>query len=127
MSTEQDTIIKIYIKKTKLIEKHNKLYYDKDNPSVSDEEYDKLKKEVLELENKNSFLKKYSLISSDVGYKPSVKFKKIKHKKSMLSLANAFNFNDMIEFKKKIQNFLNNKKISIFFSAEPKLMESLLP
>ena len=121
MSTEQDTIIKIYIKKTKLIEKHNKLYYDKDNPSVSDEEYDKLKKEVLELENKNSFLKKYSLISSDVGYKPSVKFKKIKHKKSMLSLANAFNFNDMIEFKKKIQNFLNNKKISIFFSAEPKI------
>ena len=58
MSTEQDTIIKIYIKKTKLIEKYNKLYYDKDNPSVSDEEYDKLKKKVLELENKNSFLKK---------------------------------------------------------------------
>ena len=41
---------KNYLKKIKLIKKYNKYYYDKNNPSVSDEEYDLLKREILDLE-----------------------------------------------------------------------------
>ena len=49
---KKDDIIKYYLKKKKLLNKHNKLYYDKDSPVVNDELYDDLKKEVAELEKK---------------------------------------------------------------------------
>ena len=48
-------IIKNYQKKIKLIKKYNKLYYNNDAPKVSDAEYDKLKKEIIEIEEKNNF------------------------------------------------------------------------
>ena len=57
-----------------------------------------------------------------MGYKPSGKFKKIKHKIPMLSLSNAFSENNIVDFLKKIKNFLklsNDCKIEI--SAEPKI------
>ena len=71
--------------------KHNKFYFERDNPKISDAEYDTLKKEIIDLENKISFLKDYSSISSMIGSKPSNKFKKIDHLKPMLSLSNVFN------------------------------------
>ena len=43
-------IKKNYLKKTKLLNKYNKFYYDKNNPAVNDQEYDQLKKDVLEIE-----------------------------------------------------------------------------
>ena len=52
MSKKEDNIIKNYLKKIKLIEKYNKLYYDQDSPAVSDQQYDELKKEIIELEKK---------------------------------------------------------------------------
>ena len=45
---------KDYLKKIKLINKYNKFYYDKNNPLTSDKEYDKLKKNILEIEKKKS-------------------------------------------------------------------------
>ena len=75
---KKDDIIKYYLKKKKLLNKHNKLYYDKDSPVVNDELYDDLKKEVAELEKKNIYLRKYSPTSNSVGFKPSSKFTKIK-------------------------------------------------
>ena len=44
MSKKEDEIFKNYLKKIKLIQKYNKFYYDHDSPSVSDQEYDELKK-----------------------------------------------------------------------------------
>ena len=49
-----------YQKKINLINKFNKLYYDKSQPAVTDEDYDKLKNEILHLEAKYSFLKSES-------------------------------------------------------------------
>jgi len=46
-----------YNKKIKLLINYNKNYYDLSKPLVSDKEYDDLKKSILSLENKNSFLK----------------------------------------------------------------------
>ncbi len=121
MSSSEDSIIKNYLNKIKLIEKYNKFYYDKDAPIIPDHEYDKLKKEILELEIKYLFLKKYGSITKKVGFKPSSKFNKIKHAKQMLSLANAFNNKDIVDFEKKINNYLNNKNLDFTFSTEPKI------
>ena len=113
-------IISKYKKKINLLKKHNKLYFTKDNPEITDFQYDDLKKEILELEKKNNFLKKLNL-NQIVGSPPSNKFKKIKHLKPMLSLANAFDKNDMKDFLSKINNFLNNKNKDIEFFVEPKI------
>ena len=79
-----------YIKKINLINKFNKFYYDNNNPSVSDQEYDKLKDKILELEKNYKFLKSNKSPSKVVGFKPSKNFQKIAHRAPMLSLANAF-------------------------------------
>ncbi|OUV60228.1 MAG: DNA ligase (NAD(+)) LigA [Candidatus Pelagibacter sp. TMED128] len=115
------TIIDRYKKKIKLLNKHNKLYFNNDNPEISDSEYDNLKKEINDLEKNNIFLKKLKLNRTLVGSPPSNKFKKVKHLKPMLSLSNAFKKEDMKDFLKKINNFLNTKDNNIELSSEPKI------
>ena len=94
-------IIKNYNYKLKELLNHNKLYYDKSKPIISDSKYDKLKYDILELENKYKFLKNNKSPDKVVGYKPSRSFEKYKHKVPMLSLSNAFSENDLINFEKK--------------------------
>ena len=115
-------INKNYLKKIQLIKKYNEFYYNKNSSIISDYEFDILKKEVLELEKKYSFLTNKSSPSLTVGFKPSKNFKKVKHKIPMLSLGNAFNKEDLLNFEKKIFNFLSLKESSeIEYSAEPKI------
>jgi len=115
-------IEKEYLEKINLIIRFNKNYYDLSSPLVSDDIYDKLKKEILNLEKKYSFLKNKRSPSKIVGFKPSKIFKKLSHKIPMLSLANAFTEEDLINFEKKIINFLSLKKdFQITYSAEPKI------
>ena len=116
LMTSHNKIELLYKKKFKDLIKHNNLYYNNDAPIISDFEYDKIKKEVIELEKKYPFLKK-----SIVGAKPTNKFKKIEHLSPMLSLANAFNFEDMKDFLKKINNFLNQKNMNLDLFCEPKI------
>ena len=116
----KDQIIKIYKSKIKEFNKHNKLYYDKSNPKISDSDYDDLKKEIYSLENRHDFLKNSKSPSNSVGFKPSKSFEKYKHKVPMLSLSNAFDKDDLINFEKKIFNYLN-KNINIEYSVEPKI------
>ena len=111
-----------YIKQIQILQYHNKLYYNKNNPEISDEDYDKLKKDIIELENQYKFLNNKDSPSQSVGFKPSKNFKKIKHKVPMLSLGNAFNEQDLKNFEKKIINFLSlDKNTDIEYSAEPKI------
>ena len=111
-----------YLKKIKEITKLNESYYDKNFPLVLDSEYDLLKNEILNLEKKFKFLDHKNSPSKIVGFKPSKTFKKINHKVPMLSLSNAFTENDLMNFEKKIINFLNEKKnFEIEYSAEPKI------
>ena len=116
-------IIKIYTEKIKQLEKHNELYFNEDNPSISDSKYDNLKKEITNLEKKNIFLKDLNIYKKKikVGAPPSNQFKKIKHLKPMLSLSNAFDQEDMKDFLSKINNFLNNSQTQIELFAEPKI------
>ena len=119
---KNNEIKKNYLKKIKEITKLNESYYDKNFPLVLDSEYDLLKNEILNLEKKFKFLDHKNSPSKIVGFKPSKTFKKINHKVPMLSLANAFTENDLMNFEKKIINFLNEKKnFEIEYSAEPKI------
>ena len=85
-----------YSFKIKYLNKLNKSYYDNNNPQVSDQKYDELKKEILKLEKKYKFLKSNKSPSKIVGFKPSKNFKKSSHRVPMLSLANAFTKEDLI-------------------------------
>ena len=118
---EDKKIISKHKKLLDSIKKNNKHYYLDDKPKISDSDYDKIKLEILKLEKKYPYLKNDESIDNIIGAKPSNKFKKIQHISPMLSLANAFDLNDMIEFKKKISNFLliNDKLIQLF--CEPKI------
>jgi len=119
---DKKKISKDYLHKIELLEEYNKNYYDKDNPIVSDQEYDLLKKEIIDLENSYKFLNNDRSPTKIVGFKPSKNFEKVKHKVPMLSLGNAFNEEDLNSFEKKIFNFLSlNKKNIIDYSAEPKI------
>ena len=113
-------IKKYYKKKINELKNHNKLYFEKSSPKISDSQYDKTKKEILDLEKKYSFLKSNSSPSNTLGYAPSKNFVKSKHRVKMLSLANAFDFDDLENFEKKIFNYLN-EKINIEYSVEPKI------
>ncbi len=118
---QRKEIEKEYIDKIDKLRNHNKAYFELDNPIVSDKDYDKLKKEILDLEKKYSYLKNINSPTQNVGYKPSNKFEKIKHLKPMLSLSNAFKKEDMKDFLSKIGNFLNSKDFNIELSSEPKI------
>ena len=119
---DKKKIVKDYLNKIDLLNDYNKNYYDLSSPLVKDEQYDKLKKEILDLENKYTYLKNKNSPSKIVGYKPSKNFKKANHRVPMLSLANAFTEEDLVNFEKKITNFLLKKKGSkISYSAEPKI------
>ncbi len=118
---EKNEIIKKYKLKVKNLKIHNNLYYNNDNPEITDAEYDFLKKEIFNLEKKYKYLDNLNLTKKIVGSKPTSKFKKFKHLRPMLSLANAFNKSDMEDFLKKIFNFLNLKDKNISLFAEPKI------
>ena len=111
-----------YSEKIRLFNKYNKFYYDKSKPLVSDEEYDQLKKNILLFEKEYDFLKSKDSPSKIVGYKPSKNFKKALHRVPMLSLANAFDEEDLFNFEKRILNFISQKEnFKISYSAEPKI------
>ena len=116
------SIIEKYNKKIENLQKHNRLYYDKNSPKISDAEYDALKKEILDLEKQYEFLESDNSPSKIVGFKPSKNFKKVKHRIPMLSLSNAFDKDDLVNFLKKIKNYLSlDENEVIDFSAEPKI------
>ncbi len=111
-----------YNKKIKLYDYYNKRYFDENISEISDGDYDNLKKEIIELEKEFKDLKSKNSPSQKIGFKPSKNFQKLTHKVPMLSLSNAFNEEDLINFEKKIINYLSeNKDFKISYSAEPKI------
>ena len=115
-------ILNEYKKKIKEYKRFNEAYYDKSNPIINDSEFDKIKQNLIELEKKYDFLNDKASPSKTVGYKPSKNFNKIPHRAPMLSLANAFNEEDLENFETKIKNYLNKKDdFKIEYSAEPKI------
>lgn len=104
---------------TKLLEKYNYEYYVLDNPSVSDAEYDRLMQELMKIESEHPELKSLYSPTQRVGGQVQDEFKKITHKRMMLSLANAFNDSDLRDFDKKIRDVLRVEKVK--YMAEMKI------
>lgn len=114
--------LKEYKEKITLIEKLNKAYYHNDKPLVSDAEYDRIKKDILDFEKKNPKIISKDSPTKKVGFAPSEKFSKVKHLIPMLSLDNAFTKDDVEDFLKKIRNYLNfEKDAPVELTAEPKI------
>ncbi len=119
---DKNKIKKKYNEKIQNLVKLNKYYYDLSKPLVNDHEYDQIKEEILSLEKKYIFLESENSPSKIVGFKPSKTFKKVSHRVPMLSLSNAFSEEDLINFEKKINNFLGQKSSNqLEYSAEPKI------
>ena len=117
-----NTIKRKYLLKINELKRHNKFYYEKSEPIISDQKYDNLKKEIFELEKKYKFLDNKDSPSRSIGYKPSKNFIKSKHRVQMFSLANAFDKEDLQNFEKKIFNFLNlSIDNELQYSVEPKI------
>ena len=117
---KKSEIKKKYETKIQDLKTHNKLYFEDSSPKISDKEYDNLKKEIIKLEKKYSYLKSSSSPSTTLGYSPSKNFIKSKHRVKMLSLSNAFDIEDLKNFEKRIFNYLN-EKIEVEYSVEPKI------
>ena len=89
-----------YKKKVNRLINLNKAYFDKDKPIVSDSEFDKLKQELINISKKYTFLKKIKDLNKIVGFKPSKKFEKVKHKNQCYLYQMLLKKNDILDFKK---------------------------
>ena len=119
---DKNKIKKKYNQKIQNLVKLNKHYYNLSKPLVNDHEYDQIKAEILSLEKQYNFLKSENSPSKVVGFKPSRTFQKVFHRVPMLSLSNAFDEEDLVNFEKKINNFLDQKSSNeLEYSAEPKI------
>ena len=96
---------------TKTLERYNYEYYVLDNPSVPDSEYDRLMQELIAIEKEHPELINPYSPTQRVGGKVLSEFKKIKHKRLMLSLANAFNEEDLRHFDQQIKDATNLDKV----------------
>ena len=88
---------------------HNYKYYMENSPEISDHEYDVLYKELVELEKKHPQFKRKDSPTQRVGGKPLEGFKAVRHKIPMLSIDNTYSKEEIKEFDKRIQRWLERK------------------
>ncbi len=102
------------------IARHDKLYYSKDAPELTDAEYDTLRRRNAAIEARFPGLVREDSPSKRVGAAPAEKFGKVRHAVAMLSLDNAFDAEDARTFVARVQRFLNLDAPPAF-TAEPKI------
>ncbi|HXW49887.1 MAG TPA: NAD-dependent DNA ligase LigA [Xanthobacteraceae bacterium] len=104
------------------IAEHDRRYYQEDAPSVSDAEYDGLRRRYEAIEARFPQLRTLQSLTQRVGAAPSARFAKVRHAVPMLSLENAFADVDVLDFVGRIRRFLRlPEDDEIAFSAEPKI------
>lgn len=101
------------------IRKHDYHYYVLDDPLIPDAEYDKLFRELEQLETRYPDLVTNDSPTQRVGGEPSREFAEVRHEQPMLSLANAFSEDEMRDFDRRVRNRLGVEQVS--YNAEPKL------
>ena len=125
INTKNSLEKKVKIKLEKLyetIKKHDIAYYENHNPTISDAEYDEIRRLILEIEKDYPSLITSNSPSLRVGAEPSEKFKKVKHSTPMLSIQNAKNKEEVIAWSDSLRNFLRIDENNIIeYVAEPKI------
>jgi len=114
-----DTVLKRVSSLCEQIDQHNYRYYVLDDPSISDAEYDRLMRELIELETKYPSLITSESPTQRVGAKPIDSFGEVKHIAPMLSLNNAINQEEMIAFDRRVREKLDEETIE--YVGETKL------
>ncbi len=99
---------------------HNRQYYVLDDPVVSDAEYDRLFRELLDLEKKHPEYASPDSPAGRVGAEPQKTFSPVKHRIPMLSLENGFRDQDLIDFDSRIKRFLGDGS-PVEYAVEPKI------
>jgi DNA ligase (NAD+) len=95
----------------KEIHHHDHLYYVLDKPEITDAEYDKLFRQLQELEKQHPDLITPDSPTQRVGGEPLKSFKTVTHREPLLSLDNAMNEEELLEFDKRVREGLGKKKI----------------
>ena len=104
------------------IARHDRLYHDRDEPEISDAEYDALVRENRELEERFPHLVRADSPSKRLGAAPTSALAKVGHARPMLSLDNAFSDDEVREFVARVRRFLNlPDDQTIALTAEPKI------
>ncbi|MGC8869776.1 MAG: NAD-dependent DNA ligase LigA [Brevinematia bacterium] len=115
---ELEKIKERYERLKKEIEYHNYRYYVLDDPVISDEEFDRLFRELLEIEKNYPFLVTKDSPSQRVGGAVSKEFREVKHLFPMYSLANVQNYEEFLEFVNRVKKLSGMDEIE--FIVEPK-------
>ncbi|HEV2043685.1 MAG TPA: NAD-dependent DNA ligase LigA, partial [Sphingomicrobium sp.] len=119
--TEADAANRL-MKLAKLIAKHDRAYHDRDDPEISDADYDALVRENRELETAFPHLVRADSPSRRLGAAPTSSLAKVAHSRPMLSLDNAFSDDEVAEFVARVRRFLSlaaDEPVAI--TAEPKI------
>jgi len=113
-----DNIQKEIVRLVKEINEHNYRYHVQDAPIISDAEYDRLFRQLKELEEQYGYVLPDSP-TQRVGAPPLEKFDKVKHTEPMLSLDNAFSHDEVREFDQRVKRFLKSEQ-EVEYTIEPK-------
>ena len=104
------------------IARHDALYYQNDAPEISDADYDLLRQRNIAIEARFPDLVLPESPSERVGSAPADAFGKVRHRVPMLSLGNAFDEADVVDFEDRIRRFLRlEPDEAVVFTAEPKI------
>ena len=108
MNSLDNEILKNYTNLKNKIEKYNNLYYNEDNPIISDMEYDGLLRKLKEMEKEYpALLEIDDSPTKKIGGTASNKFSKVEHKVPMLSLSNTYNIAEIEDFDKRVKKIIN--------------------
>jgi len=102
-----------------IINHHNYRYYVLDSPEISDAEYDELMKELRQLEAEHPELITPDSPTQRIGAPPVEAFGVVEHPQPLLSLANAFSYEDLAAWHKRVSNLLGSRQFDLV--CEPKI------
>lgn len=103
----------------KELERHNRLYYIEAKPAISDQEYDRLMRELIDLEALHPQLLKADSPSQRVGGQPIEGFKTIEHSRRMMSIDNTYSEAELRAFDERVRKALPDEPIA--YVMEPKI------
>jgi DNA ligase (NAD+) len=101
------------------ISRHDRLYYREDAPEISDAEYDRLFRELVELEEAHPELRRPDSPTQRVGAPPTEGFAEVRHRVPMLSLSNAMSEEELRSFDERVRRELDESRVA--YVGEPKL------
>ncbi|MBI3784635.1 MAG: NAD-dependent DNA ligase LigA [Deltaproteobacteria bacterium] len=103
------------------VDHHNRRYHVHDAPEISDAEYDRLFRRLVELEDAHPELASPTSPTQRVGAPPAEKFETVRHSIAMLSLNNAMSEDEFRDFDERVRRGLNRPTDAIDYVVEPKL------